>query len=231
MRILHAGSFPAALLALSLMLPAALVGQSLPMPPDSTVAPGNCPLEMCGLRIRQSRILRGFGGETVGRLGAFGNVDILLHGPDDAARDARLHKILTGNAMLAWVTSTPLLILGPVAAADGPAEHYDSEIITMAVSWTLGLYLLNRAIVLDKSGRRAADRAVWSYNVQFAPDAASATFTRPIRPTSDPSAWLILGGGTLGAVAGSLDSRESFYWGTLAGAGVGALLSALTVHW
>lgn len=233
MRYRHAaGRFFATVFALSFLVPTTLLAQTPRTGADSTVRPASCPFEMCALRIERGRILRGFGGEAVGRLGPFGNVGVLLRGPDDAARDARLHKRLAGNAAAAWITSIPLLMLGPVAAAaNGPADYHDDEIVAMATAWTLGLYLLNRGIVLDKSGRRAADRAIWNYNLQFAPDAASATFTRSIRPTSDPSAWLIFGGGALGAVAGGLDSREGFYWGTLIGAGAGALLSALTVHW
>jgi hypothetical protein len=54
----------------------------------------------------------------------------------------------------------------------------------------------------------------------------------PAAPRHDRSAWLILGGGGLGALAGMLGGgQEGFYWGTLGGAGLGTLVSAVTVRW
>lgn len=198
---------------------------------DGTAAQA-CPFDVCALRVSGNSLLRGFAGEPVGRLGPWGgDVRILLDGPEAAARHAAHYRRTRRLATLAWIVSVPLVPLGLGAIENGPADFHDDEIIVFAAAWTGGLYLLNRALVLERSGRHAVHRAVWSYNAPYVPDAMPPPPLYPVAPRRDPSAWLILGGGALGAVAGRLKSRDAFYWGTLLGAGTGALLSAVMVRW
>lgn len=230
--IFRLGPIPLSFLLLLVLPPLPLRSQTSDAGGVALDSAQRCPYEVCGLRIVGNTIVRGYGWEPVGRLGPLGgDVRILLQGPDETAVDARRYQRLQRLSGVSGVLAVPLGTLGLLAIANGPADYHDDEIIPFAIGWTLGLYLLNRAIVLGASGRHAVDRAVWAYNRPYAPDGLPPPPLYPVKPRQDPSAWLILGGGALGALVGGLDSRDNFYWGTLVGAGTGALLSAVLVRW
>lgn len=191
-----------------------------------------CPYELCAVRVHGTRLVRGWVGESVGRVGLLGgDLGILTEGSEEAARQARLSQRLQRRSTAAWVSSLPLLTLGLAAAESGTAQFSDGQIPVFSAAWVSGLYLLNRGYVFERKSRHALDRAIASYNQPFTPDVVPARPTLPVEPTRDPSLWLIAGGGAAGALAGVTNGQEGLYWGTLVGAGAGALLSALLVRW
>jgi hypothetical protein len=132
--------------------------------------PVACTYETCALRIENGffsiNLVKGQSGEKVSRLGGFGSgVDVLLAGPDSAARYARSY--VTASR---W--SNGLTLIGGIAfglAIASIDDWNDSSIgSTEAVVAVAGAGILVVSIPFSLKAQRSLARAVWWYNEELA---------------------------------------------------------------
>ena len=129
-----------------------------------------CTYETCALRVENGffsvNLVRGQSGERVSRLGGFGTgVDVLLAGPDSAARYARSY--VTASR---W--STGLTLIGSIAfglAIAAVDDWHDSDIgSTEAVVVLAATGIVVASIPFSVKAQRSLSRAVWWYNEDLA---------------------------------------------------------------
>ena len=132
--------------------------------------PVACTYETCALRVEQGffsvNLVRGEFGEKVSRLGGFGSgVDVLLAGPDSAARYARSYVSASR-----W--STGLTLLGGIAFGvalasmdDWNDSSFGSPRTVVALAAT-GIVVVS--IPFTVKAQRSLSRAVWWYNEELA---------------------------------------------------------------
>ena len=129
-------------------------------------APVGCTYERCALRVEPAffsapKLVRGRGGELVGRLGAFGGgVDTLLTGPDSAARYARRYVTATRRASTLALLGTAAYVV-VLVRSDNFRDDLDGASIATAIAG-VGFAIASIPFALD--AHRSLSRAVWFYN-------------------------------------------------------------------
>ena len=131
--------------------------------------PVACTYETCALRVENGffgvNLVRGQSGERVSRLGGWGTgVDVLLAGPDSAARYARSY--VTASRWSTGLTLLSAIAFGfAIAGADDWPDSVGSTDTVVALAAT-GILVVS--IPFSLKAQRSLSRAVWWYNDELA---------------------------------------------------------------